>query len=149
MLTRLQSSRARGSRRLLFRADRITVKRVDHRISARLLFRVTRRQQDHDVAIDGVALEIAFERRPVDLDVLFLARSHLASSFAPTTVRGTAPRRNGVTQTDANVGWRKRMRELLPCLEEERFNFVEVETETRNILIWFSYRFALLRGPSI
>ena len=59
------------------------MKRVDDGISARLLFRVTRRQEHDHVAIDSVALEIALKRRAMDLDVLDV------TGFAPGTTSGT------------------------------------------------------------
>ena len=46
------------------------MQRVDDGIAALLIFLVAGRQEDDDVAIDGIAFEIAFERRAVDLDVL-------------------------------------------------------------------------------
>ena len=46
------------------------MQRVDDRIAAVLLWRVARRQEDDDVAVDGVTLEIAFERGAVNLDAL-------------------------------------------------------------------------------
>ena len=56
--------------RPLLGADGVAVQRVDDGIAALLVFLVAGRQKDDDIAIDGIAFEIAFERRPVDLDVL-------------------------------------------------------------------------------
>ena len=56
--------------RPLLGADGVTVQRVDHGIATLLVFLVAGRQKDDDIAIDGVAFKIAFERRAVDLDVL-------------------------------------------------------------------------------
>ena len=56
--------------RPLLGADGVAVQRVDDGIAAVLVLRVARRQEDEDVAVDGVAFEIAFERSAVDLDVL-------------------------------------------------------------------------------
>ena len=46
------------------------MQRVDHGIAALLVFLVAGRQKDDDIAIDGIAFEIAFEGCAVDLDVL-------------------------------------------------------------------------------
>ncbi len=58
--------------RPLLGADRVTVQRVDHGITTLLVFLIAGRQKDDDVAIDGIAFEIAFECCAVDLDVLHL-----------------------------------------------------------------------------
>jgi hypothetical protein len=52
----------------LFGADGIPVQRVEHRVAPRLLPRVARGQEHQDVAIDGIALQIAFQRGSEDLD---------------------------------------------------------------------------------
>jgi hypothetical protein len=48
--------------------DRVAVQRVDHRIAALALPRISGRKENEDVAIDRVAFEISGERSPVDLD---------------------------------------------------------------------------------
>ena len=60
--------------RPLLGADRVTVQRVDHGITALLLFLIAGRQKDDYVAIDGIAFEIALKRRAVNLDVLYRDR---------------------------------------------------------------------------
>ena len=55
-------------------ADRIAVKRVDNRIAPGLLGGIAGRQEDHYVAVDGVVLQIAFQRGPMNLDVLHRER---------------------------------------------------------------------------
>ena len=56
--------------RPLLGADGIAVQRVDHGVAAVLAGGVAGRQEDDDIAIDGVAFQIAFERGAVNLDVL-------------------------------------------------------------------------------
>ena len=47
----------------LLGADGVTVQRIHDRIAAVFVFAVARRQEDEDVAVDGVALQVAFQRR--------------------------------------------------------------------------------------
>ena len=56
--------------RPLLGADGVAVQRVDDGIAAVSCPGVAGRQEDDDVAVDGVAFQIAFERRAVNLDVL-------------------------------------------------------------------------------
>ena len=86
----------------LLGADRVAVQRVDDRVAARRVRRIARRQKDDDVAIDGVTLQVAFERDAVDLDVLHRDRpgsgnrrgappSAPARRRAPARTRRSAP----------------------------------------------------------
>ena len=54
----------------LFGSDGIAVQGIHHGIAARLVGGVAGRQEDEDVAIDGVAFEISFQCCAVNLDVL-------------------------------------------------------------------------------
>ena len=54
----------------LLSADGVAVQGVDDRIAPGLLLRVARGQEDDRIAIDGVALQVAFQGLPVDLDPL-------------------------------------------------------------------------------
>ena len=56
--------------RPLLGSNGVTVQRVDDGIAALLIFLVAGRQEDNDIAVDGVAFEIAFQGCAVDLDVL-------------------------------------------------------------------------------
>ena len=55
--------------RPLLRSNRIAVQRIDDRVTALLVFLITRRQKDNGIAIDNLAFEISFQCRAVDLDV--------------------------------------------------------------------------------
>jgi hypothetical protein len=54
----------------LFGSDGIAVQGIHHGIAARLVGGVAGRQEDEDVAIDGVAFEISFECGAMNFDVL-------------------------------------------------------------------------------
>ena len=68
----------------LLGADGITVQRINDRITAGFLFRVARRQEHQHVAIDGVALQIAFSDCAVDL------KCSTVTGFAPGITAGTS-----------------------------------------------------------
>jgi hypothetical protein len=51
---------------------------VDDRITARAILVIARGQEDERVAVDGVALQIALERLPVNLDALDDGRTRTA-----------------------------------------------------------------------
>jgi hypothetical protein len=54
----------------LFGADGISVQGVDDGVAAGSVLRVAGREEDEDVAVNGVAFEIAFDGSGVDFDVL-------------------------------------------------------------------------------
>ncbi len=54
----------------LLGAYRVAMQGIDNRITAAFLRGVTRRQEDNDIAVDGIAFQIAFQCRAVNLDVL-------------------------------------------------------------------------------
>ena len=54
----------------LLGADGEAVQCIDHRIAAALATGIAGRQEDNDVAVDGIAFQIAFQCGAVNLDVL-------------------------------------------------------------------------------
>ena len=54
----------------LLGADGIAMQGIDHRVAPRFVLGVTGRQEDKHVAVHRIALQIAFQSRAVNLDVL-------------------------------------------------------------------------------